>query len=212
MRKSESIVKIAPALLAAQKAITFAAKDAQNAHLKNTYADLSSVIEAIKPALNTQGIMFVQTGTESDDGKLHLTTSLIHDSGEFIEDTLVMPLPKQDPQGYGSAMTYARRYALAAITGLYQDDDDGNAGSGIGANKQGAQRRQEDPGPLTGKALDQHVEATKKKVEAITDPANLDPLWNEAAAGLDQAGQKRLAPMFKKRKADLTKQQQEQQG
>lgn len=125
MKTSESLSKIAPALLKAQAAITFAVKDAVNGHLKNRYADLSSVIEAIKPALNDAGIAFVQSGSPSEDGKLHMTTRLIHESGEWMQDTLVMPLPKQDPQGYGSAMTYARRYALAAITGLYQDDDDG---------------------------------------------------------------------------------------
>ena len=125
MITSESIATIAPALVAAQAAMSFAAKDAVNGHLKNKYADLSSVIEAVKPALNAQGIFFTQTGSPSDDGKLHMTTRLLHSSGEWIQDTLVMPLQKADPQGYGSAMTYARRYALAAITGLYQDDDDG---------------------------------------------------------------------------------------
>lgn len=130
MKTSESISKIAPALLAAQKSITFAAKDATNPHFRNKYADLPAVVDAIKPALNDAGISFLQAATPSDDDKLHLTTRLIHSSGEWIEDTLVMPLPKQDPQGYGSAMTYARRYALAAMTGLYQDDDDGNAASG----------------------------------------------------------------------------------
>lgn len=133
MKTSDSISKIAPALLAAQKAITFAAKDATNPHFRNKYADLPAVVDAVKPALNEAGITFLQSATpsESDDSKLHLVTRLLHSSGEWIEDTLVMPLPKQDPQGYGSAMTYARRYALAAITGLYQDDDDGNAGSGV---------------------------------------------------------------------------------
>lgn len=130
MKHSESIKAIAPALLAAQKAIAFAKKDATNPHFKNKYADLPAVIEAIKPALNDAGISYIQTPAPSDDGKLHLTTTLLHESGEWIADTLVMPLPKQDPQGYGSAITYARRYALAAITGLYQDDDDGNAASG----------------------------------------------------------------------------------
>jgi hypothetical protein len=132
MKTSESIAKIATAMLEAQKAITFASKDATNPHFKNRYADLPAVVDAVKPALNDAGIAFIQSAGPSDDSKLHLTTRLIHTSGEWIEDTLVMPLPKQDPQGYGSAMTYARRYALAAITGLYQDDDDGNAGSGIG--------------------------------------------------------------------------------
>lgn len=132
MKTSESIAKIATAILEAQKAITFASKDATNPHFKNRYADLPAVVDAVKPALNDSGIAFIQSASPSDDSKLHLTTRLIHTSGEWIEDTLVMPLPKQDPQGYGSAMTYARRYALAAITGLYQDDDDGNAGSGVG--------------------------------------------------------------------------------
>lgn len=131
MKTSETIAKIAVALLEAQKGITFASKDATNPHFKNRYADLPAVVDAVKPALNDAGIAFIQSAGPSDDSKLHLTTRLIHTSGEWIEDTLVMPLPKQDPQGYGSAMTYARRYALAAITGLYQDDDDGNAGSGV---------------------------------------------------------------------------------
>lgn len=126
MKTSETITSIAGALLKAQTAITFAAKDATNPHFKSKYADLPSVIDAIKPALNEHGIVFLQTPSPSDPGALALTTRLIHESGEWIEDTAIVPLPKNDPQGYGSALTYARRYSLAAITGLYQDDDDGN--------------------------------------------------------------------------------------
>lgn len=129
MKTSESINKISAALLVAQKAISFAAKDAQNPHFKNTYADLPAVIDAIKPALNDAGIVFMQTPSPSEPGTLALTTRLMHESGEWMEDTATIPLPKNDPQGYGSAMTYARRYALSAFTGLYQDDDDGNAAS-----------------------------------------------------------------------------------
>ncbi|NLC24009.1 MAG: hypothetical protein GX776_06025 [Oxalobacter sp.] len=131
MRTSETITKIAPALLAAQKQITFAAKDAKNPHFKNTYASLPSVIDAIKGALNENGIVFIQTASPSEKGCLALSTRLLHESGEWIEDTATVPLPKSDPQGYGSAATYARRYCLAAVMGLYQDDDDGNAGSGV---------------------------------------------------------------------------------
>lgn len=134
MRTSDSIIKIAPALLAAQKKITFALRDAKNPHFKNSYASLSSVIDAIKGALNENGIVFIQTASPSEKGCLALSTRLLHESGEWIEDTATVPLPKSDPQGYGSAATYARRYCLAAIMGLYQDDDDGNAGSGIGTN------------------------------------------------------------------------------
>ena len=125
MKTSAEISKLAPALLKAQMAITFASKDAKNPHFKSTYADLESVIDAIKPALNQNGIMFIQSFSPSETGKLNLTTRLIHESGEWIEDELTMPLQKNDAQGYGSAATYSRRYALAAITGLYQADDDG---------------------------------------------------------------------------------------
>lgn len=126
MKTSESIKHLTQALLQAQKAITFAGKNARNPHFKNTYADLTAVIDAIKPALNEAGIVFMQTPSPSDAGTLALTTRLVHaDTGEFMEDTGVCPLPKSDPQGYGSAMTYMRRYSLASICGLYQDDDDG---------------------------------------------------------------------------------------
>ena len=124
MRTSDSIKSIAPALVQAQKGITFASKDGVNPHFKNKYASLSSVIDAIKPALNDAGIVFVQTASPSDDNKLHLTTRLIHSSGEWIEDVATCPLSKQDAQGFGSCMSYLRRYSLASITGLYQDDDD----------------------------------------------------------------------------------------
>lgn len=127
MNTSESISKMAPALLKAQKAITFAVKDAKNPHFKSTYADLGSVIDACKSALNEAGIAFMQMPSPSEPGTIALTTRLLHESGEWIESTATCPLPKNDPQGYGSANTYLRRYSLAAAVGLYQDDDDGNA-------------------------------------------------------------------------------------
>lgn len=129
MKTSESIKQLSAALLKAQRSITFASKDAKNPHFKSTYADLPAVIDAIKPALNDAGLVFLQTFSPSEAGFIAVTTRLMHETGEWIEDTATVPLPKSDPQGYGSAATYARRYSLAAITGLYQDDDDGNAAS-----------------------------------------------------------------------------------
>lgn len=129
MITSQETSNIAKALVKAQKAITFASKDATNPHLKSKYADLPSVIDAVKVALNDAGISFTQTAGNMENLHLKLTTRLMHESGEWIEDTMMMPMVKQDPQGYGSALTYARRYSLAAITGLYQDDDDGYAAS-----------------------------------------------------------------------------------
>lgn len=129
MKTSDSIAKIAPALLAAQSAITFAAKDAVNPHFKSKFADLPAVIDAVKEALNKNGIAFLQAPSPSTDGNLHLTTRLLHASGEWIEDEAVCPLPANNPQGYGSALTYLRRYSLSSFVGLYADDDDGNAAS-----------------------------------------------------------------------------------
>lgn len=125
MKTSDSISKIAAALLKAQQEITFAAKDSKNPAFKSTYANLESVIEAIKGPLNASGIVFMQSFSPSAPGFLALSTRLLHTSGEWIEDEMTVPLQKNDAQGYGSAATYSRRYALAAITGLYQADDDG---------------------------------------------------------------------------------------
>jgi hypothetical protein len=126
MKTSETLNQIAPALVKAQMGITYAIENAKNPHLKSKYADLSSVIDAVKGALNKNGIAFLQAPSPSDDGRLNLTTRLIHESGEWIEDTASCPLPKQDPQGFGSALTYLRRYSLSAVCGLYADDDDGS--------------------------------------------------------------------------------------
>jgi len=127
MIKSESIGKLSVALVKAQSLIGDAKKNAQNPHLKNKYANLGSVWDAISPALEIAKLAVIQMPSESDDSKLHLTTLLVHESGEYIGDTLVMPLPKQDPQGYGSALTYGRRYGLCSLLGVVQDDDDGQA-------------------------------------------------------------------------------------
>lgn len=129
MKTSDSITSIAPALLKAQQAIAFAAKDSKNPAFKSTYANLESVIDAIKAPLNDNGVLFIQTFSPSQPGFLALTTRLMHTSGEWIEDEMTMPLQKQDAAGYGSAATYSRRYALSAITGLYQADDDGTEAS-----------------------------------------------------------------------------------
>lgn len=128
MNKSESIVKIAPALLKAQKAIKAALKDANNPHFKSKYADLSSVIDAVKAPLNEAGITFLQ-GVEDAETGVAVETVLMHESGEWISSTIKIPASKQDAQGYGSATTYARRYGLQAMCGVPAEDDDGNAAS-----------------------------------------------------------------------------------
>jgi hypothetical protein len=129
MITSEQIDLLSPALLAAQKEINNASKDAKNPHFRSSYASLGSVIEAVKDPLNKQGIAVIQSLSEGNDG-LYLSTRLLHTSGQWIEDTAFTPLQKPDPQGVGSATTYLRRYSLAALLCITQEDDDGNAASG----------------------------------------------------------------------------------
>lgn len=125
MKTSESIKQIAEALVSAQKEIRFAVKDSTNPHYKSKYANINSVIDAVKAPLNNNGIAILQSLSPSDDNKLHLTTRLLHSSGEWIEDTAVCPIQKQDPQGLGSAISYIRRYSISSLCALYADDDDG---------------------------------------------------------------------------------------
>lgn len=126
MNKSESIGNISKALLKAQKAIKAALKDATNPHFKSKYADLSSVVDAVKGPLNDNGISFLQ-GVEDAENGVAVETMLLHESGEWLSSTIRIPASKQDAQGYGSACTYARRYGLQAMCGVPAEDDDGNA-------------------------------------------------------------------------------------
>ena len=135
MTTSETLTKLAPALLAAQKTIGNAKKQATNPHYKTKYANLESVIEATKDALNEQGIVIIQTVSQVYSGVINVVTRLMHESGEYIEDIASAPLTKQDAQGVGSAVTYLRRYSLAAICSITQEDDDGESAKEVGISK-----------------------------------------------------------------------------
>ena len=134
--KSENIADLAKALAAAQSEIKSAVKDSENPFFKSTYADLASVWAACRDALTKNGIAIVQApGFEGDT--VYLETVLMHASGQWIDGRLPVRPVKNDPQGMGSAITYARRYGLAAMVGVApDDDDDGNAASqGKAVNK-----------------------------------------------------------------------------
>jgi hypothetical protein len=107
--------------------IEAATKSATNPHFRSKYADLGAVIEAVKPALIAHGLFFTQHPTPSEDGVI-VETVLHHASGESLSlGSLYVPANKRDAQGFGSAMTYARRYALQTAFGVPTEDDDGNA-------------------------------------------------------------------------------------
>ena len=128
MTHSEQINELATALAKAQGQIEGAKKDSTNPHFKSSYADLASVWDACRKALSSNGLSVAQ-GAESEDGRVGITTILMHASGQWMRSTLLMRPMKDDPQGIGSCVTYARRYALAAIVGVAPEDDDGNAAS-----------------------------------------------------------------------------------
>lgn len=124
-----SMKNIATALVKAQQAFGPALKTATNPHFRSRYADLAACVEAVMDGLNSNGIALVQQLTESDTGVI-VETVFIHESGEMLNcGKLHVPAVKHDPQGYGSALTYARRYSLMAACGIAPEDDDGNAAS-----------------------------------------------------------------------------------
>lgn len=125
--QSESIKELATALSKAQAQIEGAKKDSANPFFKSKYADLSSVVEAIRKALADNGLAYVQISHDKD-GAAAIETQILHSSGEWLSCGIVsVPVSKQDAQGFGSAMTYARRYSLSAAFGVAPEDDDGNA-------------------------------------------------------------------------------------
>ena len=131
MMQSESIANLAKALSIVQGKLTHAKKDSANPFFKSKYADLESVWDACRDLLANNGLAVAQfPGTYSDlDKSMSLTTILTHNSGEWISQEMSVPVTKPDAQGAGSALTYMRRYALAAVVGVVQADDDGNAAS-----------------------------------------------------------------------------------
>lgn len=121
--------QIATALVKAQRAFAPALKTSTNPHFRSRYADLAACVEAVIDALNANGIALVQRTHDCDNG-VAVETLLVHESGESISGGILhVPAAKQDPQGYGSALTYARRYSLMAACGIAPEDDDANAAS-----------------------------------------------------------------------------------
>jgi hypothetical protein len=138
IEKSDQINELAAALSKAQAAIQPAVKDAENLGFKNAktgkaskYADLAAVWDACRGPLSANGLSVVQLPADAEAGRVALTSMLMHSSGQYISATFSMRLMQDTPHGAGSALTYLRRYALAALVGVVADeDDDGNAASG----------------------------------------------------------------------------------
>lgn len=179
---------IATALVKAQKAFGPALKSSTNPHFKSRYADLSACVEAVIEGLNGAGIALVQRTSEDATG-VTVETVFIHESGEMLEcGKLHVPAAKHDPQGYGSALTYARRYSLMAACGIAPEDDDGNAGS-------------KPPPKLTESALKAHL----SDIADCQTEAELKNAYFEAikAAGNDQKAKDHIIAAKDAKKASL---------
>jgi len=130
MNTSEAIDKISAALVLAQKDMLPLIKDSDNPFFKSKYADLHAVTQACYPALQANGICVMQSAESLGSDGINIRTRLIHSSGQFLETECAIPPAGQDPQKYGSAVTYGRRYGLQAAVGLAATDDDAEAAMG----------------------------------------------------------------------------------
>lgn len=165
--------KIASAFVKAQKAFGPALKSSTNPHFRSRYADLSACVEAVIDALNANGIALMQKTYECKEGVM-VETVFVHESGEVMESGMLhVPAVKHDAQGFGSALTYARRYSLMAACGIAPEDDDGNAAS---RRPEAKPTSKVDPSVMAD-----HLAA----IEACADMASLKTAYNAAYASCD---------------------------
>lgn len=174
------------AMAAAFGEIEAATKSANNSHFKTKYADIGAVIEAVKPALIKNGLFFTQHPHPSEEG-VTVETVLHHASGESVSlGSLFVPANKRDAQGFGSALTYARRYALVTAFGVPTEDDDGNAAA-RGQSRESAVS----PAPLIDNSqwalIVQLVEASKADVQAFCTAYGIGSLKELPASDFPKA-------------------------
>jgi len=205
MLMSQSLANLAPALALAQGEFEDASKTSSNPAFRSKYADLAEVLQTVRPVLSKHGLSIVQTPGfyNPTDKTVQVTTMLLHKSGEFLMDTLHMLVTKGDAQGIGSGLTYARRYAAAAICGIAQADDDGNGA--VGRDKAG------DDKPAKSKATKAATEPDTAAVDDLVgalQAATTDEQITALAARyakLAPTDQARVLPFVKAAKARVAK-------
>lgn len=199
MDKSDSIKELASALAKAQPAIEGATKDKNNPAFRSKYADLSSVTEAIAEPLKIHGLSYVQVSHDRENAAA-IETILLHSSGEWLSAGIVaVPVTKHDAHGYGSALTYARRYSLSAAFGVVPEDDDGNAAAKSAPRQMhGAERAADGAGKITPASgmlekqpldMQNHLRDLAHRVEALhkkNDVAGARDEWVAGKADLDE--------------------------
>lgn len=177
VRMSGSIGKLADALAKAQGEMEGALKDSTNPHFKSKYADLAAVRDACRP-LSKHGLAVLQP-TKADGARVTVTTMLVHSSGEWIAEDLTLTAGQATPQAVGSAITYGRRYGLAAMVGIAPEDDDGEAAEGRGNGP----ARQQAPAPQRPAAVPQGFGEWWADIQAVADEgkAALEAAWKKSS-------------------------------
>lgn len=180
------IKQIASALVKAQKEFGPPLKAKTNPAFRSKYADLGACIEAVIDGLNNNGIMLMQPCHEVESG-VTVETIFIHESGEvYSAGKLHVPAVKQDPQGYGSALTYARRYSLMSACGIAPEDDDGNMASGNKAPNARTPSSAPKPTPSAPAKLNaQEIEHIKSLIDETASDLPAFMQWISKGAGYE---------------------------
>ncbi len=185
MIKSESIAALSAALAKAQGELENANKNANNPHFKSRYADLAELLNTVRPVLSKHGLAVIQMPS-FDSGVASVETLLTHSSGEYVSSTCSAPVTKQDAQGVGSAITYLRRYSLAAFCGIAQEDDDAN--SSVGHKTPPPQQAKPQAKPeISSERLAKAIDAIKKGLAKKDDVLNNFTLTDEQHAAIMEA-------------------------
>ena len=198
MQKSEHINELAAAMAKAQGVIENAAKDAANPYFRSKYADLASCWDACRKGLSSNGLAVLQP-VRVDGATVTVTTLLAHSSGQWISEDLSMTSKRQlkdgggweivdNPQGLGSTITYARRYALCAMAGIAPDDDDGNDGSGRGSQAAADAIAARKIAEHKGTAVQVPEEMRPLYASLRKGPEGIKAAWDQMATLMGKAG------------------------
>lgn len=171
-RTSEQTDKLFDALVSMQSELEPAPKDSENPHFRSKYANLSAIFSVSRPIMAKYGLGIIQANGRSPEGMARTSTRIIHKSNQWIESDLDLKSIKDDPQAFGSAFTYGRRYSAQAMLGVIaEEDDDGNAAS-------------HKPKPAVKQAVEQKTQPLPK------EKPDLAVEWANAVAAFKELGKK----------------------
>lgn len=185
--QSEQINELVKALVEVQRNMAPVIKGKSNPFFKSKYADLTSIWDALRESLADNGLAVLQTNDGEAENAVTIVTTLAHTSGQWIRGRLHMPLAKNDPQGVGSAITYGRRYTLAAMLGVAPEDDDGEGAMGRGKAAKHETPPPAPPPPEPPKQVAKATKAPKKDFDPVAPASEKQIEW-VAKAWADATG------------------------